>query len=227
MTKNIILDFLFPARCLNCGKLGNYLCPNCQKNLKKIRIQKCPVCQKPSPLGTTHPHCLAPASLDGVFSIYYYQKPLKKLIKKFKYQHAFSLAPLLVQLATPVIPPFFKTFDLLIPAPLFSKRQKDRGFNQAELLAKYFSICLNTPYNSNILKKIKPTLPQADIKTKAQRTKNIRAAFICQNKAIIKNKSIILIDDITTTYSTLTEAAKTLKRSGAKSVWGLTIAHGK
>jgi len=227
MIKNLLLNILFPKKCLNCAKPGNYLCPKCVKKIKLIKIQKCPVCQKPSIAGLTHPKCLSPLSLNGNYSIFYYQAPTKLIIKKIKYQYCFDLIPFLAKLAKPHLPTNLQKFDLLIPIPLAKNRQKSRGFNQAEILAKHFSQFLKIPLKTNILIKTKQTHPQADIKKASMRRKNIRGAFACQAPKRIKNKSIILFDDITTTYSTLSEAAKTLKRNGVKSVWGLIIAHGR
>lgn len=223
---NFLLSVLFPKFCLNCNKLSNYLCPNCQKKLKPIKIQHCPICQYQSINGQTHLHCQNPYSLNGAFSIFYYQPPLKKVIKKLKYQYFSDLAPFLVKLSLPFIPPFFKKFDFLIPIPLFPNRFKNRGFNQALLLSKNFSLYLKVPTSQNILKKTKPTLPQADLKKASLRRKNILNSFRSQNAKKIKNRSLLLIDDVTTSYSTLNEAARTLKEKGAKKVWALTIAHG-
>ena len=123
-----------------------------------------------------------------------------------------------------------------MPIPLHKKRLKNRGFNQAELLAKeiaeHYSLCLET----EILKRKQAIIPQAKIKNHKARRANIKNIFeidpkftkkcVVKKQNLLKDKTIILIDDVTTTGATLSEAAKILKRAGTKEVWGLVVAKG-
>ena len=80
------LELFFPKLCLNCGKLGNYFCPNCQKKLKPLTKDYCFYCQKPSLYGLTHFGCQKKLGLDGKMSIFYYNPVLKKILKNIKYR---------------------------------------------------------------------------------------------------------------------------------------------
>lgn len=120
---------------------------------------------------------------------------------------------------------------VLIPVPLHKRRLNWRGFNQAQLLAQKISTHFDIPLENEILKRSRSSLPQVEIKNKNERRKNITGVFKINNKFNnnfdgLKNKKIILVDDICTTGSTLEECAKTLKPLGPKEIWALTIARG-
>jgi len=114
--------------------------------------------------------------------------------------------------------------SILIPVPLHSRRQRWRGFNQAELLGKILAEKFNWQVRTDILVRHKHTKPQVDLKGK-ERKNNIRGAFKITPKAKIKNlKKVWLFDDVWTTGSTLRECGQVLKRAGVRKVWGLTLA---
>ena len=116
---------------------------------------------------------------------------------------------------------------ITIPIPLHFKRQYERGFNQAELLAKEFSKITGIAMRNDILKKIKETPAQVEVQNKELRLKNLGDAFqISLSNPIAKWPTIILIDDVSTTGATLMHAADALKKSGAKNITGLVVAHG-
>ena len=120
---------------------------------------------------------------------------------------------------------------VLIPIPLSSKRYRERGYNQAELICKKLieieekNAFNNFKLEKNVLIKIKETEHQVNIKDRRDRLKNLSDSFSVKNPEIIKNKNIILIDDVLTTGATLTEAKKILKSFGAKKVIAFTVAH--
>ncbi|GAI27128.1 unnamed protein product [marine sediment metagenome] len=109
--------------------------------------------------------------------------------------------------------------------PLDKKRLKRRGFNQAEEIAKVLSEILDIPLINDALLKIKETLPQVKLSEK-DREENIKGIFLCQKPEKIKNKKTLLVDDVYTTGSTMEEAARILKKAGAKEVWGIAVARG-
>ncbi len=112
---------------------------------------------------------------------------------------------------------------LMVPIPLFSSKLRKRGYNQAEILAKELSKKFNLPFQ-NILKRARDTKSQFKL-SKKDREANIKGAFKMENgEWKMKNTSILLVDDVVTTGSTLLEAANILKRNGAKRVIGLTLA---
>lgn len=115
---------------------------------------------------------------------------------------------------------------ILVPIPLYHARERKRGYNHAHILAQELSRKLNLPI-IKVLKRIRNTKTQVDL-GKEERKKNLKDAFEIDSKLVsqIKGKQIFLVDDIFTTGSTLLETAKVLKKNGAESVWGLTLARG-
>lgn len=112
--------------------------------------------------------------------------------------------------------------DLIIPVPLHARRKRWRGFNQAEELS--YALDLQIPINTDILRRVRYTKPQVTMRDRDSRLTNVSDAFVVQNPSHIKNKSILLIDDVMTTGATITACAHELKLSGAKNVYALVIA---
>ncbi|HHE76898.1 MAG TPA: ComF family protein [Candidatus Parcubacteria bacterium] len=249
--KNFAIELLFPKFCLVCGKEGSYLCQDCFSLIEISENQYCPFCSSPKIVadGRTCPSCRPAKNLDGLYSATSYNNYIiKSLIHQFKYSYvkelADSLSDLIIahlinlNLVETISDNKNKTNGIfgqgliknkklngfiLTPIPLHQKKLRRRGFNQSEELAKSLSKKLNIPA-INILTKIRQTPNQVDL-TKEEREKNIRNAFICRRTGL-KGKKVLLVDDVFTTGSTMEEAAKTLKNSDVKEVWGIVIARG-
>jgi ComF family protein len=222
-----VLDTLFPIKCLSCNKEGEFVCANCRAGLKQPEHQSCIVCQKPSPGGLTHPKCQTPFGADGLISIYdYHDDKVAKIIINGKYYFLPQTFELLGLMLAEKIknshPCLAASSPALYPIPLHPSRRRWRGFNQAEILAATISRQLDIAC-VNALARRKSTKTQKDL-NKDQRKKNVESAFQLAKGADIRGQSLILVDDVTTTGSTLLEAAKVLKRNGAKTVWCLTVA---
>lgn len=238
---NIILDFIFPKRCLCCGKLGHYLCLKCNNNIKKIETNICPVCEYHSIDGKTHPKCQTKYAIDGLISFWKYEGLVKKIIHKIKYNPfvSDSIKEIIINSDFYNLNPdekwiknyslsfkkYLKENPILIPIPLHKSRYRWRGFNHSVIIAKTLAKRWNLKVNEKILIRTKKTKPQAELKGE-ERKKNIQNAFksIKVSDFKIQNSNFILVDDIWTTGSTLKTCATLLKRNGAKSVWGLTLA---
>jgi ComF family protein len=162
--------------------------------------------------GITHPRCRTQYGIDGLTSFFHYDGPVRKAIKAIKYRLVSDLAGEFISL---ISVPDFKNY-ILIPIPLHPKRYRERGFNQAVVLGEK----LNIPMRTDILRRIKATAPQAEIKERKKRLENMKLSF--ESKHV--SGDFLLFDDVTTTGATLRSAAAALKRSGAKRVWALTLA---
>jgi competence protein ComFC len=228
----VILDFLFPRHCLGCGKVGSYFCSNCLNLVLLKDEQICPLCEKGTFGGLTHPGCRRPFGLDGLTSIFAYKGVVAKAIKKLKYKFVKDLAEELVELflsfcgEEKLFSDFCRLPDVvLVPIPLHPRRLRWRGFNQAELLGKLIAKNLGIKFVPDLLVRVKDTRPQVDLDRKC-RQQNILGAFRKNpnSQFVIRNSLILVFDDVWTTGATLREAGKVLKRNGAKKVWGLTIA---
>lgn len=253
--RDFVYDLIFPIECLGCGQEKKWLCRQCFKTIKFNHEHYCLLCKTKTEFGNFCQKCQEQMNLEGVWIAGDYQnKLLAEAIKVLKYKFAkdlseelgFFLSIFLKNLLNKNLIMhsdiknglYWKTFDkainapkillninevLIIPVPLHKKRRQWRGFNQSELLAKV--ICQNFKLKlSTDLKKIKPTTPQAKLNS-AQRKTNLINCFAWTGD-YLNEKNIILVDDVTTTGSTLNECAKVLKQNGAGEIWGLVIANG-
>lgn len=226
-----LLDLVFPKKCVNCGKIGEYVCENCFSYLSFEAKTLCLVCSNQSFNGLTHLICKKKYTINGCFSAIAYNKIAKKLISSFKSNPYLSdLKKFLSDLFIESViqnESFIKQIEIgqwiFVPIPLYSSKLKKRGYNQSEILAKMLAKSFKFPC-INILEKTKDTKNQSKL-PRVERQENLKNAFkIIKNNPSIKNRNIFLVDDIVTTGSTLKEAAKILKKAGANKVFGLTLA---
>lgn len=226
-----ILDLLFPRRCLGCGQWGAYFCSQCLNYLSLNHEPICPVCEKNSIGGFTHPGCLRPQSLDGLTAIFAYKGLVKKAIKKLKYRFVSDLAEDLVELFLSFggedksFVSFCRQSPALIPIPLHPKRKRWRGFNQAELLGEMIAANLEVGFLPDLLQRTRNTKPQTKLNAE-QRRENIQGAFRLNSKfshLSLPTSHFLIFDDVWTSGATMKEAAKVLKRNGVGRVWGLTL----
>ncbi len=201
------LDVLFPVRCIGCGRSGSYICVACLAEAKR---------PPPEPPPGSGP-------LADVLTPFAYEGVARTAVQHLKYRGLRSLVPEMArpmawELAVAVPPPF-----TLVPVPLHPTRQRERGFNQAELLAKELARLLDAPLAADALRRTKETSSQVDTSTRAERLQNVRDAFTAPSR--VDGETFVLVDDVTTTGATLLAAAQTLLSAGAARVYGLTFAH--
>lgn len=223
------LDFLFPKYCVNCRKMGEYICPNCFAFLSFDFSMICLVCNKASIDGLTHPGCRGKYAIDGAFAGVSYKGVVRKLIYNFKYKPYLSdLRKFLTELfyesliQQEVFQKVYHLSPILVPIPLSQKKLRKRGYNHAKLLTEGLAKKLNLK-QAEVLKRIRETKSQFGLTLK-ERKENIKNAFMFNSEFKIQNSNVFLVDDILTTGSTLLEATRILKKNGAKKVWGLTLA---
>lgn len=235
--KNLIcrlFDFIFPPRCLYCGKIvlsPHSLCDECFEKISFITAPYCQICGRPfetekqTPKNFICPECAAHKRITRLNrSAVLYDDFSKKGILSFKFHDKLSFSKLFskwLKIGGKDI--FEKGVDLIIPVPLSYRRLLKRRYNQAALLAIDLSKLTGIKADLTTLKKIKHTKAQSLLLGKA-RLKNIKNAFAVSNPQHIKGKHILLIDDVMTTGATLSECAKVLLKFGAKSVDTLTVA---
>lgn len=161
--------------------------------------------------------------VDYVFSAYYYNDTLKGLIGRYKFRRERAIGLLFADMMYDRVRdiPIFDSLDFIAPMPLSLRRIKERSFNQAEVMAKYFSEVAGIPYSTCVCRS-KNTVPQSTLKAR-DRVKNITDSFVA-DKSKVAGKHILLFDDIFTTGSTMNDCAKELKSKGASKVVGMTFA---
>ncbi len=222
--KKFILDCIFPVKCVGCGKLDTVFCNDCIEKIVFIKSPFCPKCNRLTKKGQVCKRCRPKSNLTGVMvAAHFKEGPLKEAIHSFKYDFITELADPLSKILTDYLKnKKLSQNTILSPVPLHWSRKSWRGFNQSEVLAKKVGEELKIPVRANILKRIRLSEPQTNLKRK-DRFSNIRGAFECQNKAL-ESQKIIVLDDVYTTGATLEECAKVLRNAGTKEVWGLVLA---
>ena len=189
----------------------------------------CPHCETRLPFGELPKKCRQEVKLHRIFSSgLYSDTALNSLIKDLKYKGAYRLAEPLARFAywqldqggyAEIIK---ENVDVVVPVPLYKRKLKKRGFNHAQKIAEYLSKLFDIPLEVDALVKIKKTNSQVETGSREEREKNLSGAFIASSDTL-RGKTVLLIDDVITTGSTMRECAKTLLDAGVKEVWGLTI----
>ncbi|MBN1779140.1 MAG: ComF family protein [Candidatus Buchananbacteria bacterium] len=209
---NFFLDLIYPISCVSCGKAGSLFCDDCLKTIKVNRSEKQAYFK---PEGQF---------IDTVYVVADYHQPaLGSLIHCYKYKFVKGLASVLAELVIDFLKDNKFYSDCLIALPTAKKRLLFRGFDHTLLVAKSFSAQINVAIIENVLLRKRYRRPQVGLSRQA-RLINIRDAFAVINPALVADKNILLFDDIYTTGSTLSQAAKMLKLAGAKKVEALVIA---
>ena len=221
--KTAFLDLLLPLRCLGCGREGDFICSSCRQSLPAVKLPLCQRCGATVSEGNLCRACInRPLTIDGIRSVFLFQGTVRQAILQLKYKHLKSLAAPLSQLLAEYLSSHPMQGEVLIPVPIFPKRLRQRGYNQASLLAQELGKLVGLPISEDTLIRVKDALPQARTSSAVERRLNVRDAFACHRT--LEGKQILLIDDVCTTGATLDACAIALKAAGAGSVWGLTVA---
>lgn len=224
-----ILDFLFPIECLNCEAYGNYLCANCAGTIPLNKEVVCLGCHKEALYGAICAGCRADFCFERILIGYQYDDGLiQKLIWQLKFNNVRGVA----KSAGELLAGYFEKIKavevlkletaVIVPIPLHKKRQAVRGFNQAEEIAKELAQLMSLKTVNELLMRGKATRSQLHY-DKSEREMNIREAFSVDRNMEIPD-TVILLDDVVTTGSTLNEAAAVLREAGVRRVVAVALA---
>jgi len=232
MSKIPFLDIFFPKKCVGCGKMGKYVCEECEVGLWEEE-QICPVCTRNSRYGLPHKYCHGSYALDGLTCLWAYDGVARKLISRAKYKGRYDLLKFLIlnfkfEINVPMFKfnEFLKGKPVVVPVPLHPKRLRERGFNQAETVAKALATRHVLAYDSHSLQRVKDTGHQVG-RTRIERLLALEDAFSITPRPPLDPRggaNILLVDDVWTTGATMNECCMTLKKAGVKKVWGLVLA---
>lgn len=220
-----ILDWFFPPSCAGCGEWGKKYCPECLKKTKLIEKPICQICGDPvsEPGIVICERCnTTEVAFSAIRSWAYFEDPLQSAIHRLKYKQDIGLA---IELAKPLmvmVKELGWPIDGVLGIPLDSARRKERGYNQAALLAKPIAWELNISYLPDAVARLKRTRPQVGL-NRQERVDNMEGAFLAQPD-LVRNAFILLVDDVITTGSTMNACAKAVRNSGAEAVYGITLA---
>lgn len=218
-----LLDLLFPARCVNCNQVKGALCAACLTKVNRITSPTCARCGHPLAFARSAcPECRAhPLTITRIQSAVWHDGVIREAIHALKYNRRRDVANRLAQLLCDEIAKSDVTFDLITSVPLHPSRQAERGYNQAELLAQHTAHARNITY-VGALQRIRATADQIGLDGRARRT-NVADAFTAI-PSLVHDKTVLLIDDVSTTGATLDACAVALFQAKARAVYGLTVA---
>ncbi len=221
------ITLLFPPLCPLCRNhnLDSFqpgLCDSCLAELKPLSSPFCTICSLPfeGPPGSDHlcESCLKnPPPFSGVTAYGIYTGLLREAIHQFKYEEAFylhrPLGRLLAEAVAKRLSP--EPFDFIVPVPLHLNKLRERTFNQSLLLARTLAKTLQLPIEAQGLERTRPTLSQQGLKSE-ERKRNLKGAFSLNTE--VKNRRILLVDDVLTTGTTARECSRILRKGGAREV---------
>ena len=250
--KNGMFDAVFPVACAECGTEGKYICEKCEIFLGEASFI-CPICLGASFTGERHAACQHRHGLNGLASIWEYEGAAQRLLHCIKYNGVVHAIEETIERACLSMASDQKRFgaflsflfspDTLVTyVPMHRRKEKRRGFNQTKLLAQVLAkqVCLAGRQAKStavcLLEKIKETKPQIDL-DREERLQNMKGAFvpllgISRRETIsggtlsvpLTPLSVVLVDDVWTTGTTMKECCKILKKAGIQEVWGFTLA---
>ncbi|MEE9542574.1 MAG: ComF family protein [Thermodesulfobacteriota bacterium] len=218
-----LLEILLPKLCPLCRDSDSPslktdgLCAHCLAGFKKVSKPVCSICGAPFVSSSGPDHlCAKCIKTKRPFvkarSALYYTDEGAEAIKRFKYHGVFSLKPAFDNIFYALLDEF-RDVDLIIPVPLHRRRLAHRGFNQSLILARLVAKRLNKKLDYTTLKRVRLTRPQTELKGE-ERKRNVRGAFEVSSLSDYKDKKLLLVDDVYTTGSTVSECARVLKRAG-------------
>lgn len=241
-TVEAVLSFFFPPRCAVCDERlkesEEIVCDVCRQGIRWIDLPDCPVCgagasKMPRSHGRpdfsrcpTCPSRKRPVYFDRCYSAVYYNDTTAEIVKNLKFNRFFTAATFMARLMFIRMQENFSPirFDCIIPVPLHPRRQRLRGYNQAELITEELTKLVHLPLADELLVRTRCTKKQTELSPE-DRYFNVSDAFAVREPELISRKKVLLIDDVYTTGSTLNSAAKALKLAGAKTVIAFTFAH--
>ena len=234
---NTGLGFFYPEICQLCegeratAKNG-FVGAKCWTQIRFIRPPFCERCGLPYPGDlTTAFECSNCRELELHFSsarsAVVAKTVVLEAIHRFKYQRALwfenFLADLFLREAVPVLRG--QGWNFIVPVPLHSLKEREREFNQAEILARHLSAATHIPLNTNLLRRVTSTMTQTRL-TKQQRAANMRGAFAVRDRVKLNGERVVLVDDVFTTGATTNACALALRAAGAGDVCVWTVARG-
>lgn len=218
------LNWIFPASCVGCGKLGEVFCSNCLLDVHWVGESICKICGTKLINKSICARCMRKKpNFDEMRAVAWYEGKLRNAIHQLKYQGDVGLAYELSKILIKYKQIQTWSVDLVTPVPLNELRQKERGYNQSALLALPVALYTGAKYQPQIIVRIKDTISQVGLSIEERRL-NVHEAFKADPRLVL-GKRILLIDDVVTTGATMESAALALKKAGAEKVYCLALAH--
>ena len=219
-----VLDAIYPLECVGCGGSGKIICDACAAGVQALTMPYCEICAVPGDFVRCPACSESVRSFDGIRAPYRYSGVVRQAILALKYGGIRAAAQPLGDMLGEYLKENPLPGDVLLPVPMHSRRQRERGYNQAALLARRVAGHCGILCEEESLVRTRHIDPQAGTASALERAANVADSVAVKAEASVKDARIILVDDVSTTGSTLNSCAKALKEAGAASVWGLTLA---
>ena len=216
------LDLLFPPQCGGCGKPGSRWCQTCQSSVKLLNGIVCEICGLPREKPGICPACLADRPrFHSLRAWSVFGGPIQSALHKLKYRRNLSMGDAIAAEMLPFVRGLGWNVDIVIPVPLGRVRMRERGYNQVAMIAKPLALGLGLQYAPKALARQKETRSQVGL-SREERHQNVNGAFYASQG--VTGKTVLIMDDVSTTGSTLSSGADALFAAGAKDVFALTVA---
>jgi len=217
------MDLLYPPLCGGCAKKGTRWCEDCQNSVRLIQEPICEICGLPQPSAGICAACLeTPPFYEALRSWAVFEGPVRKALHRMKYHQDMGLGDTIAAEILTFVEDLNWHIDLVLPVPLGRKRLRERGYNQVGLFARPLTLAMGWKYAPRYLKRARETASQVGLSA-GERILNVHNAFVA-NKSKIVGKSVLVVDDVSTTGATLNSCAEALRRGGAKAVYALSVA---
>jgi ComF family protein len=228
-----MLEILYPRRCAVCDEIevtGKGICPLCKDKVHVAGEPACKKCGKPL-VDERKEFCTDCGKKHHVYTqgkaVFVYEGGIRNSMYRFKYGNKREYAEFYADAAIEKYGTWLKRTEaeVLIPVPMFPRKKRLRGYNQAEVFAQALGRKTGIPVERHLIKRVRNTTPQKELND-LQRRSNLKNAFQLTSD-IVKYKKVVLVDDIYTTGSTMDEISKTLKESGVKKIYYICISIGE
>ena len=217
-----MLGLLLPMHCAVCGRDGRALCEGCEVTFPRLEKPYCSICAGPGTAFRCEWCTTMPLAVDGIRAPYLFEVVLREMVHSLKYNNLRASAPDLGRLLAVYLQDNPMPCDILMPVPLHNRQERERGYNQSELLARVLGKRTGVPVETHVLRRIRNTAPQVSMKSREARRRNIEGAFECGPE--VSGQQVLLVDDVVASGSTMSACGTALKAAGARSVWGLALA---
>ena len=230
---DMVIRILYPRRCPVCQIIvteKGYVCRECKQQLPYIKEPRCKKCGK-SLDSEVQEYCFDCTKGHHVFdkgiALWQYTKSMKQSIHRFKYDNKREYADFYIEEILKHYGTWIESLqvDAIIPVPLHRSKQRSRGFNQAELLAKGIGKALQIPVEAKVVERYRKTKVQ-NVLNDTERKYNVKKAFKIAGN-VVKLKKVLLVDDIYTTGSTIDAIAEVLKEAGVEQVYICCLCAGR
>lgn len=214
-----LLDLVFPPTCVGCGRVGRWICEACWGRVPWDADGSCQLCGRPW-LSSSCAHCgRVPTSLDATIAVARFDGVAREAVHALKYHGHHAISSLLGRLMAAAMPAL--EISVVTPVPLHRSRRRQRGYDQAALLARHVARALDVPLDAGLLTRTRATQDQVGLDGEARRL-NLDGAFTAESR--VAGEDVLLIDDVFTTGATMETAAACLREMGARRVVGLAFA---